>query len=383
MRQPLISVITPSFNQAAFLPICLASVAGQDYPHLEHIVMDGGSDDDSPAILARHAGQLAHWESRPDGGQADAVNAGMRKATGDIVGWLNADDVYFPRTLSLVAEFFARNPDIDVVYGSAVLMDAKLNFLGPQLAVEPFDEFRLRNRNNFIPQPTVFMRRPLWEQIGGLDTSLHYGLDWDLWCRLAARGARFANLPHFLAVNRLHEKAKTSIGKKERLRELYTIWKRHGSGSPVFCRHMRWAEYAGGKRLRDIPQVYFWRMLSRRFWDFSLASPWTLGGFWQRGGNILAREAEINIPLFQPARSFRAMLALPASSGAPAQTVDVFCNGRYLQTRTIAGRNFAVLSFPILPEHAAEREIRLSLRFARTYGPNHWAALLTAAGCEP
>lgn len=382
LQHPLISVVTPSFNQAGFLPYCLNSVAMQDYPHVEHIVQDGGSTDGSAAILASRAGQLSFWESRPDKGQADAVNTGMRRARGDIVGWLNADDLYFPRTLSIVADFFARHGDIDVVYGSAVLLDAGLGFLGPQLAVEPFDAERLYACNNFIPQPTVFMRRRVWEASGGLAPVLRYALDWDLWCRLAKSGVRFSFLPHFLAVNRLHSATKTSTGRGERLREIYAVQQKYCPGPPVFYRHMRWAEYAAGKNPFDIFHACFWRTASRRFWDFGRAQPWTLGGFWHRGGNIVAREAEIAIPLFQPARQCSMTLSAPFSSKGQPQSVDVFLNGSYKETRAFDGKDPLSMSLPILPEHANRHEIRLALRFARTYGANQWAARLTAARCE-
>ncbi len=189
---PRISVVTPSFNQGQFLEETILSVLGQDYPNVEYRVMDGGSTDGSAEIIRRYADRLAFWTSQPDGGQADAINKGWADSTGEILAYLNADDRYTPGAVSAVARLFQQHPEVGIVYGSCTsnLPDKETKHL-----YQP-PEFSLKRLllENFIPQPTVFIRRSVLDQVGFLDERLRYCLDYDLWLRCAVAGVQFRRL---------------------------------------------------------------------------------------------------------------------------------------------------------------------------------------------
>ena len=182
--QPLVSVITPSYNQAAFLEQTLLSVLNQDYPNIEYWVIDGGSTDNSLEIIRQYEPKLAGWVSEKDRGQADGVNKGFAKATGEIIGWLNSDDLYYQGAVSAAVEAFRQNPEASFVFSDVESIDEhgiafnKMHYGDWKLA----DLMTLR----IIGQPGVFMRREVLEQAGYLDLSYNYLLDVQLWLRMAA-----------------------------------------------------------------------------------------------------------------------------------------------------------------------------------------------------
>jgi glycosyltransferase involved in cell wall biosynthesis len=185
MKWPKITVVTPSYNQARFLEATLRSIHEQAYPNLEHIVVDGGSTDGSVEIIQRYADRLAYWVSEPDNGQTDALIKGFTRATGDILAWLNSDDLYEPGTLWEVAEFFAVNPEVQFVYGDAVWIDTEGRILRPKKEI-PFCWFIWIYDHNYIPQPSAFWRRELYHLVGGLDPRFDLAMDAELWSRFAA-----------------------------------------------------------------------------------------------------------------------------------------------------------------------------------------------------
>jgi len=200
-----VSIVTPSYNQAEFLEQTIRSVLGQGYSDLEYILIDGGSTDGSPAIIQKYADHLAWWVSEPDQGQADAINKGFRRATGEIVAWLNSDDIYAPGAISQAVTVFEEHPNIGLVYGNAVTFDGAghpLNDLrGADWGLEGLVAF------NMICQPAVFMRRKFLEQAGYLDESYHYLLDHHLWLRMA-QCAGIRHIPQVWAFARHHAGAK-------------------------------------------------------------------------------------------------------------------------------------------------------------------------------
>jgi FkbM family methyltransferase len=206
---PSISIVTPALNAAQFLQETLKSVLGQEYPDLEYIVQDGGSRDDTLSILESHASQLTHVDSRPDSGMAQAVNRGFNHATGEIMAYLNADDLLLPGTLHFVADYFATHPDVDVLYGHRVLIDAAGAEIGRW--VMPGHDDDVLSWADFVPQETLFWRRSIWEKAGGqMDETFKFALDWDLLLRFRQAGARFKRVPRFLAAFRVHPGQKTS-----------------------------------------------------------------------------------------------------------------------------------------------------------------------------
>ncbi|MDO8811307.1 MAG: glycosyltransferase family 2 protein [Gallionella sp.] len=220
-----ISIVTPSFNQAVFLERTLQSVLEQNYPALEYIVQDGGSEDGSVEILGRYADQLTFWESKLDKGQTNAINLGFRHASGEIMAYLNSDDLLLPGALAHVASYFEKHPEIDVIYGHRIIVDENDYEIGRWIL--PAHDDNVLTWVDFVPQETLFWRRRIWDNIGGsLDESFHFAMDWDLLLRFRDAGAKFVRLPNFLAAFRVHPQQKTSaqisdIGFKEmsRLRQ--------------------------------------------------------------------------------------------------------------------------------------------------------------------
>jgi len=184
VRWPSISVVTCSYNQARFLDAAMRSVLEQRYPRLEYIVIDGASTDGSVDVIRRYANELAYWASEPDGGQTDALIKGFARATGDIQCWMNSDDLLEPGSLHEVARFFETHPQARVVYGDATWIDANGRPL-KRKREHGFSRFVWMYDHNYIPQPSTFWRRDLYEEVGGLDPRFDYSMDADLWIRFA------------------------------------------------------------------------------------------------------------------------------------------------------------------------------------------------------
>jgi glycosyltransferase involved in cell wall biosynthesis len=203
--RPLVSIVTPSFNQGRFIRDTLESVLSQSYPRIEYLVMDGGSTDETVEILRQYGDRLT-WISEPDRGQAHAINKGWRRAGGTIVAYLNSDDTYLPGAVERAVACLEEHPEAGLVYGEGFHVDEQGKII-ERYPTEPFSRPRLEE-TCFICQPTVFIRRELVERVGYLDESLQYSLDYDLWIR-AARVAPFAFTPQYLATSRLHADTKT------------------------------------------------------------------------------------------------------------------------------------------------------------------------------
>jgi glycosyltransferase involved in cell wall biosynthesis len=207
---PRIAVVTPSFNQGRFLEATLRSVLLQDYPNLEFRVMDGGSADDSVDIIRHYDKWLDGWESNKDGGQSDAINRGFAQAGGQVLAWLNSDDMYAPDALWAIGAAF-RKGTCDVVSGHALFVDESGGF-ERRFAASPVDVSRLLQvRGGFTaPQQSTFWSRSCWERHGPLSTDLHYVMDYEFWIKLAAAGERWTFLDRDLSLFRHHSAQKTA-----------------------------------------------------------------------------------------------------------------------------------------------------------------------------
>jgi GT2 family glycosyltransferase len=220
LKQPLVSIITPSFNQARYLEATIQSVLGQVGPRLEYIVVDGASTDGSVDIIKKYADRLAYWISEKDSGQAEAINKGMSRAKGEIVAWLNSDDYYLPGTITAAVKAFKDHPDVLLVYANMLAVDERGQTINElkyhQLTLEDLLCFQI------IGQPAVFMRRAAFEKAGGLDLSFHFLLDHHLWIRIAAQG-RILHVPQTWAAARYHAEAKNRAKAREFGREAFRI----------------------------------------------------------------------------------------------------------------------------------------------------------------
>jgi len=224
-EKPLISIITPSYNQGIFLKRTIDSVLNQDYPYIEYMVMDGGSNDESIDILKSYKDSF-YWVSEPDGGQTHAINKGFARAQGTILGYLNSDDILYPGAVSAVVKEFQKNPDIDMLYGKADYIDEEDRKIG----VYNTDIYSFE-RNMFdccICQPAGFWRKRIADIVGEFDEDLQYVMDYDYWLRIDRAGGRIVHMPDVLAASRKYEGTKTLSQRGDIFSEVFKICKTHG-----------------------------------------------------------------------------------------------------------------------------------------------------------
>jgi glycosyltransferase involved in cell wall biosynthesis len=242
---PLVSVITPTLNQARYIQDTLQSVREQAYGEVEHIVVDGGSSDETLEIL-KAQGQTSRfrWISGRDAGMYDAVNKGLRMAQGQILAYLNSDDLYLPWTIQTAVDYLQAHPEVDLVYGDYMSLDEasgkRLLLLQP-----PYSRGYIR-RIGFIPQPTAFWRRSLYEQIGEFDATLRYVGDCDYWMRAGVE-LSIAKVDEILAVDRIQQGAKRSTDPSRLAAELALVRRRHRRAGD------------GGRHWLDRAYAAFWR----------------------------------------------------------------------------------------------------------------------------
>ncbi len=226
-RLPLVTIVTPSYNQGRFIRATIESVLSQDYPNIEYIVMDGLSKDETAEVCGEYLDRLT-FISEKDRGQSDAINKGFKRARGEIVAWLNSDDVFLPGAISRAVETFLNEPDLGAVYGEGYQIDIDGNIKQRFAVTEPFNLWKLVYMSDYILQQTVFFRRSVFEEIGYIDQDLHYGMDWEILMRIG-KSYNLRYIPYDMGSIREHGEAKTSTGGDRRFRELAKIMRRHGT----------------------------------------------------------------------------------------------------------------------------------------------------------
>jgi glycosyltransferase involved in cell wall biosynthesis len=213
---PKITIITPSYNQGKYLEQTILSVIQQNYPNLEYIIIDGGSTDNSVSVLQKYSDVLAFWTSEKDEGQSDAINKGLKMCSGDIVAWLNSDDWYEEGTLAKVVDCWRKQP-FDVLHGDAIFFfefDQNKNFrtnYGTNSSFSRLLRYWSNSQDCNPPQPSVFIRKAIIDQVGMLDRNYHLGMDYDLWLRIARAGYSFRYISDVLSYYRFHENSKSGI----------------------------------------------------------------------------------------------------------------------------------------------------------------------------
>ena len=264
-----ISVITPSFHQGKFIRRTVESVLGQCYQDKELVVFDGGSNDETVAILQSFGGAL-RWVSEPDRGQTHAINKGIQATEGEIIGWLNSDDVYHKGALAVVAEEFRRRPDIDVIYGEADHIDEDGRLIEPY-PVEEWNFDRMKE-TCIICQPACFFRRKVVKQHGLLNEKLNWCMDYEYWLRLGKKGVQFLKIDNKLAESRMYADNKTMRGRIKVHQQINDVMKQHFGRVPE-----RWifnlAHYLAADKIdRNQDEKKFCRLLAvetcRAFWHW-------------------------------------------------------------------------------------------------------------------
>ncbi|MBN1995821.1 MAG: glycosyltransferase [Anaerolineae bacterium] len=211
---PLVTIVTPSFNQGQFIEETILSVKTQDYPAIEYLVIDGGSTDNTLDILEKHRNDF-WWVSEPDQGQSDAINKGWARASGDILAFLNSDDTLMPGGVKAAVQFLIAHPEVDIVYGDINYIDEHSRVI-QRYQAPAFDFARLLTEGCYIPQQSVFIRKAVFEKVGGLDVNLYTSMDYDYWLQCVLAGCVMAYTPQTIGTWRFHSLAKVLAAARSR-----------------------------------------------------------------------------------------------------------------------------------------------------------------------
>jgi glycosyltransferase involved in cell wall biosynthesis len=367
MQDPLVTVVTPSYNQGQFIRATIESVLSQDYPHLEYIIMDGGSTDETAAVVKDYASRLT-FISEKDRGQSHAINKGFTMARGKVLSWLNSDDLYLPGAIRTAVDGFARNPQAGAVYGEGYLIDREGKISGRFPYTEPINLWKLVYLSDYILQQTVYFRRDVLDDVGYLDEELHYSMDWDILVRIASKYP-LEYVPEYMGCLREYADAKSSAGGKRRIRELRDLLQRRTGlrvppGYIVYgldTYHRMWCE--GLERLFS-PRL---KPVSKRLQSLVRLSAGVIIG-------RVVRDSQGLYPDGWAARRLRYMLpqgegsliiegTLPAWFSLRGQRLRVDANGSVLGEFPISAGDFQMRVD--IPPHLQRHLLRLTIRASR------------------
>jgi glycosyltransferase involved in cell wall biosynthesis len=369
---PIVTIVTPSFNQGHFIRSTIESVLSQDYPRVEYIVMDGGSTDQTAAIASEYASRLTFISER-DRGQSHAINKGFRGGRGDILAWLNSDDIYLPGAISTAVRAFSANPACGMVYGEGYVMDREGTFQGRFPHSRPFDLWRLVHLSDYILQQSTYFRRTALDQIGYLDEELHYGMDWDMFIRIGLKHP-VCYIPEYLGCIREHKETKSSQGALVRARELHGILSKHTGmrlppGSIIYCGEA-YLRHGEAWLDRNIPQsLSFLTKAGRSF--LQLGAGLAIGrtirhaqGFYDDGW--AAHKLHLMLPAGKG--SFVLTGSVPEwAKSLHCQELKIIANGRLLVKQNIHVGDFE-LRIPGPPDMEGE-PLRIEIVSSRSFRP--------------
>ncbi|MFN3323460.1 MAG: glycosyltransferase family 2 protein [Bryobacteraceae bacterium] len=369
---PLVTIVTPSYNQGPFIRATIESVLSQDYPHIEYIIMDGGSTDETASIAVEYASRLRFISER-DRGQSHAINKGFRMASGEIVAWLNSDDLLLDGAVSCAVRSLRDRPRAGAVYGEGYLLDRDGRVTSRFPHTQPVNLWRLVHVSDYILQQSVFFRRSVIEELGYLDESLHYTMDWDILIRIAKR-YDLVYVPEYMGAIREYPEAKSFSGGRRRIAEIGAMLRRH-TGMRIPPGHVVY----GLESYRRI-----WREWIERKTPRLLRGPSSLliSLLWIATGKCIERSLEDRQGWYSDGwASPRVRCMLPPGEGAitvrgymPSwptlreQTIRVLLEGERAAEATVTPGDFA-FDVPV-PERLQGRALRLELRAARHLIPH-------------
>lgn len=337
MHSPAVTIVTPSFNQGRFVRATIESVLSQDYPNIEYIIMDGGSTDETASVASEYASRLT-FISEPDRGHSHAINKGLRMARGEIVSWLNSDDIFLDGAVSKAVQALAADSSAAAVYGEGCRLNEQGDIIGRFPASEPFNLWKLVHLVDYILDQALYIRKRVLDEVGYLDEQLHYPLDWELLIRIGKRYP-IRHIPEQMGCIREYPETKTSTAGRKRVREIARVLRKHTG--------MR---YPPGLLVYTL-EIY------RRWWSAPVTGRWAAR---------IRREAQ---GLYRDGwASTRLRYMLPPGQGvisikgvAPGrQTLDVTCNGASAGTFDIAAGAFEIT---VEASGLANLEIRASRSF--------------------
>jgi glycosyltransferase involved in cell wall biosynthesis len=284
---PLVTVVTPSYNQGSFIRATIESVLSQDYPNIEYIVMDGGSTDETAAVVKDYASRLT-FVSEKDRGQSHAINKGFRMASGPILSWLNSDDLFLPGAIRTAVDALEKEPGAGAAYGEGYLIDREGKITSRFPCTEPFNLWKFVYLSDYILQQTVYFRKEALEQVGYLDEDLHYSMDWDILIRI---GLRYPLLyvPEYMGCLREYEEAKTSAGGIRRAREIGRMLRSH-TGARIPPGHIVYG--------LETYQKLWCRRVERMVFGWKPAVRVLQGGIRLAAGTIIGRTIHLSQGLF-------------------------------------------------------------------------------------
>lgn len=379
--QPLVTIVTPSYNQGRFIRATIESVLAQDYPHIEYIILDAVSTDETARIAAEYAGRL-EFISEKDRGQSHAINKGFQRARGEIVAWINSDDTLLPGAVSRAVAALAAHPEAAASYGEGYLMDEEGFATCRFPHTQPFDLWRLINVSDYILQQSVFFRRSAVEAVGWIREDLHYAMDWDLLIRLGLRWPLHYE-PAYFGCLREYAAAKTSAGGGKRAREILNMLREHSG--------RRWPEgglvygldaYASMVRDAIARRLDGWspawseraQILMHRLLHATVGFVLRDTAAWHnRGGWFLDGLCTADVFLALPSGSGTLILegGVPESAWLEGQHLTIDVNGERLGTYPVGGRYRLVLPLNVPRDARLVVGIRAALEIVPNYDAPH------------